>query len=488
MQQSSIQTAAFCVKAPERKKAVPSPVIVWFRQDLRLNDNPAFASAIRTRAPIIPVFIDDTVHGRQTGRTSLWWRNKSLTALANDLKTRGLNLIYRKGDGLDIMRALVEETDTAQVFWNRQYEKDTIARDTELKSWLKVNNRQGKGHVGNLFFDPWQIENKNSGSHFKVFSPFWKACQNAGLPCDLSTPPPQIAGPEQILESLPLPAVGAPPAPEMDALWQPGERGALKMLDAFFDESLDGYADNRDIPGGITTSRLSPHLRWGEISPQRIYASLGEARLDTNDGRKFLSEVGWREFSYYLLYHYPDMPERSLQNKFEAFPWRNAPEDLEAWKQGRTGYPIVDAGMRELARTGFMHNRTRMIAASFLTKHLLIDWREGEKWFWECLADADPANNVAGWQWTAGCGADAAPYFRIFNPIIQGQKFDPDGVYTKTYAPELAKLTGKLIFAPWEASSETLSDAGIALDVDYPAPIVKHETARARALDVFHGL
>mgnify|MGYP001359208685 CR=1 FL=1 len=488
MQQSSIQTAAFCVKAPERKKAVPSPVIVWFRQDLRLNDNPAFASAIRTRAPIIPVFIDDTVHGRQTGRTSLWWRNKSLTALANDLKTRGLNLIYRKGDGLDIMRALVEETDAAQVFWNRQYEKGTIARDTELKSWLKVNNRQGKGHVGNLFFDPWQIKNKSSGSHFKVFSPFWKACQNAGLPCDLSTPPPQIAGPEQILESLPLPAVGAPPAPEMDSLWQPGERGALKMLDAFFDESLDGYADNRDIPGGITTSRLSPHLRWGEISPQRIYASLGEARLDTNDGRKFLSEVGWREFSYYLLYHYPDMPERSLQNKFEAFPWRNAPEDLEAWKQGRTGYPIVDAGMRELARTGFMHNRTRMIAASFLTKHLLIDWREGEKWFWECLADADPANNVAGWQWTAGCGADAAPYFRIFNPIIQGQKFDPDGVYTKTYAPELAKLTGKLIFAPWEASSETLSDAGIALDVDYPAPIVKHETARARALDVFHGL
>ena len=488
MQRSSIQNAAFCVEAPERKKTVPSPVIVWFRQDLRLNDNPAFASAIRTRAPIIPVFIDDTVHGRQTGRTSLWWRNKSLTALANDLKTRGLNLIYRKGDGLDIMRALVEETDAAQVFWNRQYEKGTIARDTELKSWLKVNNRQGKGHVGNLFFDPWQIKNKSSGSHFKVFSPFWKACQNAGLPCDLSTPPPQIAGPEQILESLPLPAVGAPPAPEMDSLWQPGERGALKMLDAFFDESLDGYADNRDIPGGITTSRLSPHLRWGEISPQRIYASLGEARLDTNDGRKFLSEVGWREFSYYLLYHYPDMPERSLQSKFEAFPWRNAPEDLEAWKQGRTGYPIVDAGMRELVRTGFMHNRTRMIAASFLTKHLLIDWREGEKWFWECLADADPANNVAGWQWTAGCGADAAPYFRIFNPIIQGQKFDPDGVYTKTYAPELAKLTGKLIFAPWEASSETLSDAGIALDVDYPAPIVKHETARARALDVFHGL
>ena len=241
---------------------MPQPVIVWFRQDLRLNDNPAFAAAIRSQAPIIPVFIDDTMYGRPAGHTSLWWRNKSLAALADDLKTRGLNLIYRKGNGLDAMRALVEETDAAEVFWNRQYEKDTIDRDTQFKSWLKENNRQGEGHVGNLFFDPWQIMNKNSGSHFKVFSPFWKACLKAGLPCDLSAPPAQITGPEQMPESLPLPAIGAPPAPEMDTLWQPGERGALKMLDAFFDESLEGYADNRDIPGGVTTSRLSPHLRW----------------------------------------------------------------------------------------------------------------------------------------------------------------------------------------------------------------------------------
>ncbi|HCD16080.1 MAG TPA: deoxyribodipyrimidine photolyase [Rhodobiaceae bacterium] len=464
------------------------PVIVWFRQDLRLNDNPAFAAAIQSNAPIIPVFVDDTAYGRAAGTTSLWWRNTSLRALAGDLKTRGLTLIYRKGDGLALMRALVEETNAATVFWNRQYEKDTIARDTQLKSWLKENNRNGVGHVGNLFFDPWQIINKNSGSHYKVFSPFWKACLQAGLPCDLSVPPAQLTAPEQWPESQPLPEASAAPATGMDALWQPGERGALKMLDMFFENSFDGYADNRDTPGGVTTSRLSPHLRWGEISPQRIYASLGEERIDTNDGRKFLSEIGWREFSYYLLYHYPDMPERCLQQKFETFPWRDAPEDLEAWKQGRTGYPIVDAAMRELATTGFMHNRTRMIAASFLTKHLLIDWREGERWFWECLADADPANNAAGWQWTAGCGADAAPYFRIFNPIIQGRKFDPDGTYTKTYAPELANLTGKVIFAPWEASSDTLSDAGISLDVDYPAPIVKHETARARALDVFHAL
>ena len=464
------------------------PVIVWFRQDLRLNDNPAFAAAIQSNAPIIPVFVDDTAYGRAAGTTSLWWRNISLRALAGDLKTRGLTLIYRKGDGLALMRALVEETNAATVFWNRQYEKDTIARDTQLKSWLKENNRNGVGHVGNLFFDPWQIINKNSGSHYKVFSPFWKTCLQAGLPCDLSVPPAQLTAPEQWPKSQPLPEASAAPATGMDALWQPGERGALKMLDMFFENSFDGYADNRDTPGGVTTSRLSPHLRWGEISPQRIYASLGEERIDTNDGRKFLSEIGWREFSYYLLYHYPDMPERCLQQKFETFPWRDAPEDLEAWKQGRTGYPIVDAAMRELATTGFMHNRTRMIAASFLTKHLLIDWREGERWFWECLADADPANNAAGWQWTAGCGADAAPYFRIFNPIIQGRKFDPDGTYTKTYAPELANLTGKVIFAPWEASSDTLSDAGISLDVDYPAPIVKHETARARALDVFHAL
>jgi deoxyribodipyrimidine photo-lyase len=482
------KTGALRTQPINRRFTVSQPVIVWFRQDLRLNDNPAFAAAIQSNAPIIPVFVDDTAYGRAAGTTSLWWRNTSLRALAGDLKTRGLTLIYRKGDGLALMRALVEETNAATVFWNRQYEKDTIARDTQLKSWLKENNRNGVGHVGNLFFDPWQIINKNSGSHYKVFSPFWKACLQAGLPCDLSVPPAQLTAPEQWPKSQPLPEASAAPATGMDALWQPGERGALKMLDMFFENSFDGYADNRDTPGGVTTSRLSPHLRWGEISPQRIYASLGEERIDTNDGRKFLSEIGWREFSYYLLYHYPDMPERCLQQKFETFPWRDAPEDLEAWKQGRTGYPIVDAAMRELATTGFMHNRTRMIAASFLTKHLLIDWREGERWFWECLADADPANNAAGWQWTAGCGADAAPYFRIFNPIIQGRKFDPDGTYTKTYAPELANLTGKVIFAPWEASSDTLSDAGISLDVDYPAPIVKHETARARALDVFHAL
>ena len=301
------------------------PVIVWFRQDLRLNDNPAFAAAIQSNAPIIPVFVDDTAYGRAAGTTSLWWRNTSLRALAGDLKTRGLTLIYRKGDGLALMRALVEETNAATVFWNRQYEKDTIARDTQLKSWLKENNRNGVGHVGNLFFDPWQIINKNSGSHYKVFSPFWKACLQAGLPCDLSVPPAQLTAPEQWPKSQPLPEASAAPATGMDALWQPGERGALKMLDMFFENSFDGYADNRDTPGGVTTSRLSPHLRWGEISPQRIYASLGEERIDTNDGRKFLSEIGWREFSYYLLYHYPDMPERCLQQKFETFPWRDAP-------------------------------------------------------------------------------------------------------------------------------------------------------------------
>ena len=356
------------------------------------------------------------------------------------------------------------------------------------KSKLKDSGIEAESFNGSLLFEPWEVTSKSTGGPFKVFTPFWRACCALGLKRGLWNAPDKITAPAQWPQSDALPATA--PLDHMDSLniWQPGEDGARDALALFLSENISGYAERRNLPAEPATSRLSPHLRWGEISPARIVAETEAANIKTDDGTKFLSELGWREFSYQLLYHNPELAETCLQNKFEAFPWRDDADAFEAWKRGETGYPIVDAGMRELRRTGYMHNRVRMIAASFLIKHLLIDWREGEKWFWECLVDADPANNSASWQWVAGCGADAAPYFRIFNPILQGPKFDADGIYTKTYVPELNALSGKTLYAPWTAKSDMLDSGAISLGDTYPNPIVNHEAARARALESFKSL
>ena len=463
-------------------------IIVWFRQDLRLNDNSALQSALNGNSAVIPVFIEDETCGRQAGSMSRWWRDNSLAKLNNALSKRGSRLIYRKGKAADVLAALASEVGATSVHWNRQYEANIVARDTAIKSTLKEDGIEAESFNGSLLFEPWEVTSKSTGGPFKVFTPFWRACCALGLKRGLWDAPEKISAPAQWPNSDALPETAALPHMDRLDMWQPGEDGARDALALFLGENISGYAERRNLPAEPATSRLSPHLRWGEISPARIVAETQAADIKADDGDKFLSELGWREFSYQLLYHNPELAETCLQDKFEAFPWRDDADAFEAWKLGETGYPIVDAGMRELRRTGYMHNRVRMIAASFLIKHLLIDWRKGEKWFWECLVDADPANNSASWQWVAGCGADAAPYFRIFNPILQGPKFDAEGIYTKTYVPELNSLSGKTLYAPWTAKSDMLDSGAISLGDTYPNPIVNHEAARARALESFKSL
>ena len=464
------------------------PIIVWFRQDLRLDDNPALESALQSQNPIIPVFIDDVAGQRPAGTMSLWWRNTSLAHLHAALRTRGNALVYVQGDSEAELNRLISETGAATVYWNRQYEADSVARDTKIKTALKQRGLQVESFNAHMLFEPWEITSKSTGGPFKVFTPFWRACRAAGLNSRVWNAPAKIPAVENAPKGLPLPPASALSEADSLAQWQPGEAGARRALDVFLTQNVHGYAEKRNLPAEPATSRLSPHLRWGEISPTRIVAETQAAKIAQDDSDKFLAEVGWREFAYQLLFHNPHMSETCLAAKFEAFPWRDAPEDLEAWKRGETGYPIVDAGMRELRRTGFMHNRVRMIAASFLIKHLLIDWREGERYFWDRLLDADPANNTASWQWVAGCGADAAPYFRIFNPILQGPKFDPQGGYTKAYCPELSGLSGKTLFSPWTAKDDMLTTHAIRLGDTYPKPIVNHEAARERALSSFKAL
>lgn len=459
------------------------PIIVWFRQDLRLDDNPALEAALETGKPILPLFIDDNDGCRQPGNMSLWWRNRSLATLQDSLAARGSQLIVRHGAAADIIDQLVTDTGAAGVYWNRQYDADGIARDSRMKETLKQRDLDVESFNSHLLFEPWEIVSKSTGGPFRVFTPFWRACRAHGIDSRVWDAPAQIPAPTSWPTGDNLTPVNAPEEADMLQEWHPGEAGARAALSVFLTQNAHGYGERRNLPAEPATSRLSPHLRWGEISPKRIVAETLAADLAKDDSDKFLSEVGWREFAYGLLFQNPTMGTVSLQEKFEAFPWRDAPDDLQAWKRGETGYPIVDAGMRELRRTGYMHNRVRMITASFLVKHLLIDWREGEKWFWECLLDADPANNTASWQWVAGCGADAAPYFRIFNPILQGPKFDKDGVYTKKWCPELSALNGKVLFSPWTAPSDLLSDAP-----PYPAPIVNHPAARERALASFKSL
>ena len=468
------------------------PSLVWFRQDLRLADNPALSAAIAAGGPVVPVFIlDDETPGRwKPGGASRWWLEKSLAALGADLARIGSPLVLRRGRADTILPALVAETGARAVFWNRCYEPFAIARDSALKERLRAEGIRVESFNGALLREPWEVKGK-SGAPLKVFTPFWRALQALGDPGAPLPAPKALKAPARPVASDVLGSWGLYRAkPDWAAAfpdhWTPGEAGARERFADFADGAMAAYGDARDLPGVPGTSRLSPHLHWGEVSPRMLWHAT--RHVGGKGPEHFLREVGWREFSYHLLHAEPHLPERNLRPEFDAFPWADDEAAFARWRRGETGYPIVDAGLRELWATGWMHNRVRMIAASFLIKDLLVDWRRGEDWFWDTLVDADLAANAASWQWVAGCGADAAPYFRVFNPVLQGVKFDPDGAYVRRWIPELARLPDSLLHTPWMAPALALEAAGIRLGRTYPEPMVDHGAARDRALAAFETI
>lgn len=471
--------------------------IIWFRQDLRLHDNPALLAAVNQGFAVIPVYIwTDYIgteeNGWPLGGASKWWLHYSLKALSARLEENNSSLVLRSGDPTICLRELVKESGAEKIFWNRCYEPAIIKRDTAVKEQLKKIGLEVESFNSALLFEPWEVSTKQK-TPYKVFTPFMRACLDKMPQLEIAKAPKKIPRPERFPISAKLDSFSLEPkidwAAGFDEVWTPGEEGALKQLKKFVGSALSDYNQGRDLPGKTGTSRLSPHLHFGEISPRLVWQeTLKIEHAGGHGGEVYRRELIWREFSYHLLFHFPESPTKPLRAEFANFPWKKNAERLSAWQKGRTGYPIVDAGMRELWRRGWMHNRVRMIVASFLVKDLLIPWQTGARWFWDTLVDADLANNTLGWQWTAGCGADAAPFFRIFNPTLQGEKFDKQGDYVKAWCPELAKLPPKYIHRPWEAPDEILKKAGVILGKDYPNPIVDHADARDEALEAYEEL
>lgn len=470
--------------------------LVWLRIDLRLADNPALHAAVKAGGAVVPVFIwsPEEESPWSPGGASNWWLHQSLVALESQLRAVGSRLVVRRGAALVELRQLANETGAKRVFWNRRYEPACIASDKSVKEALRADGIEAESFNAALLHEPWTIQNQ-SGKPFQVFTPFWRHCLAKPDPSEPLPAPKQIASPSRWPQSLALAELRLEPriqwAEGFRAAWQPGEAGAREALKKFLSGTFDDYSEQRNRPDVIGTSRLSPHLHFGEISPRQVWHGLkamaakrGLAVAQWRDSQ-FLAEVGWREFAHHLLFHFPHTPAEPLRADFKKFPWRKDAAWLKAWQKGRTGFPIVDAGMRELWTTGWMHNRVRMIVASFLVKDLLLPWQEGAKWFWDTLVDADLAQNTLGWQWSAGCGADAAPYFRVFNPTTQGEKFDPNGEYLRRWCPELAKLPAKWIHQPDKAPAAVLRAAGVEIGRDYPAPIVSHAIAREVALEAF---
>ena len=474
------------------------PILFWYRQDLRVTDLPGLLAAAATGRPLIACYIlDEKAPGEWTpGAASRWWLHHGLLALRADLAALGAQLVLRRGDTAELLSALAAETGAGSVYCSRQHEPWAKDLEEKLHRALDAEGVELKRYPGALLFEPEAIKNQ-SGLPFKVFTPFWRACRR-----ELSPDTPRPA-PSETNWHTPLPSSEnidswqlTPHSPNWASnwqeLWQPGAAGAADRLARFFRKGLRNYSDGRNHPALDTTTRLSPHIHFGEISPRQVWHAAMEALAAEpalqDEIDKFLSEMGWREFSHHLLSHFPTLPQAPFKDQFARFPWLGTPAALQAWQKGQTGYPIVDAGMRELWQTGYMHNRVRMVVASFLTKHLLVHWRAGENWFWDTLLDANLANNACGWQWVAGSGADASPYFRIFNPVTQGEKFDKQGEYVRQWVPELALLPDKYLHKPWEAPAEVLAASKVELGSSYPRPIVDHRAAREAALSAYSSL
>jgi deoxyribodipyrimidine photo-lyase len=473
--------------------------LVWLRNDLRLADHAPLAHAA-ARGAVVPVFVwDPGAEGAfPPGGAHRWWLHHSLAALDADLRARGLRLTLRRGPAADALRRLAAETGADAVVWHTPVEPDLAAHAARVVADLAAHGLDARAFAGRLLHDPDDVQT-GSGGFYKVFTPFWKKLQ-AELAVPAPLPAPALGAdhaPAAWPGTLPLDDLGLTPLAQdgvdwgagLDDTWTPGEAGAAERLAAFVAGPLDAYPDGRNVPAERGSSMLSPHLHWGEVSPRQIWHAV-QARADAppEAARVFLSEIAWREFAAHVLHHVPQTPTEPLKPAYAAFPWRTDPDALRAWQRGRTGYPIVDAGMRQLWATGWMHNRVRMIVASFLTKDLLIPWQDGARWFWDTLVDGDLASNTMGWQWAAGCGADAQPFFRIFNPVSQGERFDAQGAYVRRWVPELASLPPKWIHRPWDAPEPVLRAAGVALGRTYPRPMVDHAEARRAALDALQQM
>lgn len=462
----------------------PPTSLIWFRRDLRLADNPALHAALQSDRPATALYVLDEKLHFAVGGAQKWFLHHALKSLQSRLQAIGVPLIFRRGREAETVAAVAREAGACAVYWNRRYAPEEIAADHALKTGLKRSGVDAISFNGSLLREPWEVETKTR-TPYRIFTPFWNSLRTLG-PSRAAAPDPsrRQIGQNAAIASDALGEWNLSPsepnwASAFDDEWRPNEEDASARLDRFLATPVRRYGEDRNRPDLDGTSRLSPHLALGTISPLTIWNATQDAiargEIPEPEGLKFLSEIAWREFAYHLLYHNPQMPTAPLRGEFSEFPWRDDEHGFRAWRRGMTGVPIVDAGMRQLWRTGWMPNRVRMIVASFLVKNLLAPWQMGERWFWDTLIDADPANNTASWQWVAGCGADAAPYFRIFNPVAQGEKFDPAGDYVRRYVPEIAALPDDLIHAPWKAPSARRAD-------DYPAPIVDLDQSRKRAL------